>query len=124
MFAAQAKVIFDSRDSRFKSPSGAVKAGTAIHLSLLLSRTLAGRRISLVMIDDATHETADWQMEPGEEDLITEEYRSFCVDIVPPHRGFTGTIFAWTANPAARSTDAILTPTAPFLRTGSRSAGS
>ncbi len=87
MFAAQAKVIFDSRDSRFKSPSGAVKVGTAIHLSLLLSRTLAGRRISLVMIDDATHETADWQMEPGEEDLITEEYSSFCVDIVPPHRG-------------------------------------
>lgn len=81
------KVIFDSGDSRFKSPFGAVEAGCSLHLTLLVLRELAGLRVSVNVISDKTGMTSSYVMEPDEEDLTTPNYISFCTDLELPLRG-------------------------------------
>ena len=57
------KIIFDSRDEKYKSPVGAVTSGTEVTFDIYVSNSLAPRGMKLVMKYDRHDEPAYYEMD-------------------------------------------------------------
>lgn len=76
----KADIVFDSRDKYFKSPQGAVKAGTEIMFRMLVSEELNPIKVQLVICYDRHDAPAVYDMNGGAETPAeTDDYREFFV---------------------------------------------
>jgi len=56
------KILFDSRDTFFKSPTGAVYSDTELTFNILVSRELTAKSVRLVMLYDRHDRPADYEL--------------------------------------------------------------
>ena len=74
----KADIIFDSRNPSFKTPQGAVKAGTALTFRLLVSEELRPQAVRLIVKYDRHDMPAVYEMSGGGETLAeTDDYQEY-----------------------------------------------
>lgn len=84
----KAKIIFDSRNRSFKSPQGAVKAGTTLTYRILVSKDLQPAAVRLIIRYDRHDLPAQHEMNGGSETPVeTDDYREYFVSFTANDTG-------------------------------------
>jgi phosphomannomutase/glycosidase len=77
----EGKVIFNSRDLQFKSPTGAVPAGSRVRFQILAADDIAPREAKLVVEFDKNHSIAEYPMKMSDTPAETDAYKVFEVSV-------------------------------------------
>ena len=68
----EGKVIFNSRDLQFKSPTGAVPAGSRVRFQILAADDIAPREAKLVVEFDKNHSIAEYPIKMSDTPAETD----------------------------------------------------
>ncbi|MGN1383263.1 MAG: alpha-amylase family glycosyl hydrolase, partial [Eubacterium sp.] len=77
MLNTEGKVIFNSRDLQFKSPAGAVPAGSRVRFQILAAEDIHPQDARLVIEFDKNHSTAEYLMHMSDTPAETDAYKVF-----------------------------------------------
>jgi len=77
MTSERAKIIFNSRDERFKKPVGAVRSGTYLEICILVDEELRPTSASMIVIFDKENSSAAYKMEPDMSETALDGYICF-----------------------------------------------
>ncbi|MGI6211713.1 MAG: glycoside hydrolase family 13 protein [Anaerovoracaceae bacterium] len=75
------RVIFNSRDEQFKSPTGAIRSGTEVTFRILVRKDLYVRAANLVVIYDKDNSRAAYPMNRAETPAPTDYYYIYMVKV-------------------------------------------